>query len=215
MIISPIDREALNDAMLAISTSRFPEDIGALCYQLGEVLRIAKAPSITDVDPALHQLEASVSGWTQAQIKVEQVGVELRAAWSGDASVSAGTALALEQEALIALSTSVRDELAIGAAHLRVRSQRAAAKVDNVRLRMIRAFSLTPSLRRYADGQPGTARYAALFALVKTEAHQGVLAVIEAYVDFDQASMAFIDCAARAGRAIRPERPARSTGFLA
>jgi hypothetical protein len=213
MIISRIDREALYDAQLAIDGLSFPGDIAALCFQLGEALKIITVPTVADVIPAVAQLEAALDGLRQARQKLESATFDLHTAWSGEAADTAQFSVDETADALQALSIAISEHVSAGAADLRQVTEQAAETVETARLRMMRAFSLTPQLRcPFADQ---TARYAALFALIKTEARQGIYAVVVAYADFDQASLRFIDHAERAGRVIRPERRARTGGFLA
>lgn len=205
MIISRIERDALSDAYLAVDGLGFPDGIPALCYQLGEALKISRSPSIADVDGRVAQLEASVAGLDGARVHVGSALDELRAAWSGEAAEVGRGALGRVGDDLAELAGGVRDEIAVGMAQLRETAKASAATVDNARARMIRVFSLTPQLRRYVPGAAGAARYAALFALVKTETKQGVYLVLGAYADFDQASLRFIDHARQAAKALRGE----------
>jgi hypothetical protein len=213
MIISRIDREALYDAQLAIDGLSFPGDIPALCFQLGEALKIIAVPTAADVIPAASQLEAALDGLRQARQKLESTRLDLHTAWSGEAADTARQSVDETATALAALGTAISEHVSAATADLRQTTDQAAEIVETARLRMMRAFSLTPQLRRPMADQ--TARYAALFALIKTEARQGIYAVVGAYADFDQVSLRFIEHAERAGRAIRPERRARTGGFLA
>jgi hypothetical protein len=215
MIISRIERDALHDAHLVIDSLTFPADIPALCFQLGEALRIARVPTVSDVDASLAQLEASADGLDTARMRIEEAAGDLTGAWSGEAADLGRGALAELDQELQVMSATIGTEIAVAAADLREVAKRSAATVETARLRMIRAFSLTPQLRRYLEGEPRSARYAALFSLIKTEARQGLLLVLGAYQDFDQASYRFIDATRRAGRAIQPDRHARTGGFLA
>jgi uncharacterized protein YukE len=213
MIISRIDRNELYDIFLSIDGTRFPGDIPALCFQLGEALKIITIPTIADVAPSVDCLEVVPDGLRQGRQKIERTTTDLAAAWSGEAAEAAQTALLQLQDRLQILGSAVHSEVSAGMADLRDTTRQAAETVEKARLRMIRAFSLTPQLRRPIAGQ--TARYAALFSLVKTEARQGIYAVLGAYADFDQASMRFIEHAQRAQSAIRPERSGRAGSFLA
>jgi hypothetical protein len=205
VIISRIERDALSDAYLAIDGSTFPGDIPALCYQLGAALKVSRSPSIADVDSSVAQLEASVHGLDNACVQVGSAADDLRAAWSGEAAETGRSALGRVGNDLAGLAGGVRNDIAVGMAELRETAKLSATAVDNARTRMIRAFSVTPQLRRYLPGGPGAARYAALFALVKTEAKQGIYAVLVAYADFDQASLRFIDHARLAVNALSGE----------
>ncbi len=215
MIISRVDRDELYDRYLTIDGLTFPEDISALCYQLGEALKITRVPTMTDVDASVAQLEASADGLDTARERVERAAGELVQSWSGEAADIGRAALADLDSELEVMARTLRDEIAVGAADFRETARQSAATVDMARLRMIRAFSLTPQLSRYVDGDPRTARYAALFSLIKTEAKQGLTHVLDAYRDFDQVSYRFIDTARRAERAIRPDRHTRAGVFLA
>lgn len=215
MIISRVERAALYDAYLAIDTLIFPGDIPALCYQLGEALKITRVPTMSDVDTSVAQLEGSFEGLDTARLRVAEAAGELMMSWSGEAADLGRAALADMDGELEVMAGTIRDEIAIGAADLRATAKTSASTVETARLRMIRAFSLTPQLRRYVDGEPRSPRYAALFSLIKTEAKAGLTLVMDAYRDFDQASYRFIDTARRAERAIRPDRHARTGGFLA
>jgi hypothetical protein len=205
VIISRIERQALYDAYLAIDGSTFPGDIPGLCYQLGAALTISQSPSIADVDSSVAQLEASVRGLDNACVQVGSAADDLRAAWSGEAAETGRGVLGRIGDDLVELAGGVRNEIAVGMADLRETAKLSATAVDDARTRMIRAFSVTPQLRRYLPGGPGAARYATLFALVKTEAKQGVYAVVCAYEDFDQASLRFIDHARLAVKALSGE----------
>lgn len=205
MIISRIERDALSDAYLAVDGLSFPDGIPALCHQLGAALKISRSPSIADVDGGVARLEASVVGLDGARLQIGSVMDDLRSAWSGEAAELGRGALGRVGDDLAALAGGVRDEIAVGMAQLRETTRDSAATVDIARARMIRAFSLTPQLRRYVPGAPGAPRYAALFALVKTEAKNGIYLVLGAYADFDQASLRFIDHARQAAKALRGE----------
>jgi len=202
VIISRIERDSLSDVYLAIDGSSFPHDIPALCYQLSEALKLSRSPSISDVDAGVARLEASVPGLDSARVHIGSAVEDLRAAWSGEAAEIGRGALVRVGDDLVELAGGVRNEIAVGMAHLRQTTKASAATVDNARARMIRAFSLTPQLRRYVPGEAAAARYAALFALVKTEAKQGIQLVLGAYADFDQASLRFIDHARRAVKGV-------------
>lgn len=208
MIISRIERSALHGAYLAIDGLTFPADIPGLCYQLGEALKIVRVPTVCDVDASLAVLEASADGLDTARLRIDEATEDLRRAWSGEAADLGRSALADLGDELRTMSDTISTQIAAGAADLQETARRAADTVETARLRMIRAFSLTPQLRRYLDGEPRSARYAALFSLVKTEARQGLLLVLGAYQDFDQAGYRFIDIARRAERAIQPDRHA-------
>jgi len=213
MIISRIDREALYDAHFAISTTRFPRDVPALCFQLGQALNIITVPTISDVDASVASLEAAPDGLRSAWQQIDRSTKDLEAAWSGEAAEAARTALTQLQDTLQTLSTAIGSELAPEIDRLRFVARHSAETVQNARLRMMRAFSLTPQLQQSLTSP--TTRQAALFALIKTEAHDGLGAVVGAIVDFDQACYAFIEDVQRARHAIRSERPARTGGFLA
>jgi hypothetical protein len=215
MIISRVEREALYDAYLAIDGLAFPSGVAALCHRLGEALTIARVPTMSDVEAGVAQLEASADGLATARVRVEEADGELARSWSGEAAQLGRAALADLDSELAVLAATIRDEIAVGAADLRAAARQAASTVETARLRMIRAFSLTPQLRSQVDGDARTARYAALFSLVKTEAKQGLTQVMDAYQEFDQASYRFIETARRAERTIRPDRHARTGGFLA
>jgi hypothetical protein len=215
MIISRVEREALYDAYAVVDGLAFPADIPALCYQLGDVLRITRIPTVSDVDASIAQLEASAEGLDTARERVERAAGELVQSWSGEAADLGRAALADLDSELEVMARTLRDEIAVGAADLREVTRKSAATVETARLRMMRAFSLTPQLRRYGDGDARTARYAALFSLIKTETKHGLGLVLDAYRDFDQVGYRFIDTTRRAERAIRPDRRARSDVFLA
>jgi hypothetical protein len=215
MIISRIEREAVHDAYLTIGGLTFPRDIPALCYQLGDALAIVRSPSVSDVEASLAQLEAAVDGLDAARERIQEAADDLRGRWSGEAADSGRTAFAELDGELEAMARGIRDEIAVAAADLRKTAADAAATVDSARLRMIRAFSLTPQLRSHLDGEARTARFAALFSLIKTEARQGLSHVTDAYQDFDQASYRFIDAARHAERAIQGDRHDRVGRFLA
>jgi hypothetical protein len=215
MIISRAERSALNDAYSTIDSLQFPGDIPALCRQLGEALTITRIPTVSDVDAGVAQLEASADGLDAARTRVEEAAGELTGAWSGPAAALGRAALDELDGELRAMAGAIGMEIAVAAADLRETTARSATTVETARLRMIRAFSLTPQLRRYIEGDPKAARYAALFSLIKTEAKQGLYGVLTAYQDFDQASYRFIEAARRAERAIQPDRRARTGGFLA
>jgi uncharacterized protein YukE len=215
MIISRIERDAIHTAYLTIDGLAFPGDLSALCFQLGDALKIVKTPVVQEIEAAAARLEASIGGLRTARQRIQDAADGLRGSWSGEAADIGHAALLRLGDDLDVLARSVRDEIAAEAAQMKTAGEAAAATVDTARLRMIRAFSLTPQLRRYLYGDANPARYATLFSLIKTEAKRGLYAVMGAYADFDQASARFVTAVRRAERAIRPEHPARTGGFLA
>src|SRR5262249_26354174 len=161
-IISRIEREAVHDAHLTIGSLTFPRDIPALCNQLGEALVVVRSPSVSDVDESLAHLEASADGLSGARERIREADDDLRGRWSGEAADTGRIALAELDGELEAMARSIRDEIAVAAADLRKTAAAASATVDAARLRMMRAFSLTPQLRSHLEGEARTARFAAL-----------------------------------------------------